>query len=413
MQPRSSGNYTTYVVIAALVIVSLFGIHSMNSQPASADVPLSDKRQTTREAPAVVHRDNTKDIVDAIQPLVQNVNDKLGRLDGDVRSLNSNYNILLEKLSNLEAQNTKAVRANQDLAEEVHDVKRGLNNIDDKVEKINIDKPEPQVIVRTEYKKDSAIAVIEKKNRAIYENAKAIEDQNLANLKTSPTSKAHYRQHTFLHYLFEPVWNCPTKEKVPFVADDGAKYVCNTDRFADLGDDCIIYSIGVNNKAESMFDFDLATRYPNCRFFLMDPSLDARRTKELTSDLLPNMEFHEWGIAPTISTFTNGRPLLPIDEIKRRLGHTGKRITSLKIDTEGAEWLTIPAFMQTEEATLVDEMQIEVHFYSTNFETIIPFFEAVRNKGYVIFSKDMNGHCGNICLYPSSFFFSLLLSLLH
>eukprot|EP01096_Ripella_sp_DP13-Kostka_P010351 TRINITY_DN405_c0_g1_i1.p2 TRINITY_DN405_c0_g1~~TRINITY_DN405_c0_g1_i1.p2 ORF type:complete len:409 (+),score=223.00 TRINITY_DN405_c0_g1_i1:90-1316(+) len=397
MQPRSSGSYTTYVVIAALVIVSLFGIHSMNNQPASADVPVADKHQTTREAPAVVHKDNTKDIVDAIQPLVQTVSDKIGRLDGDVRSLSSNYNILLEKLSNLEAQNTKAVRANQDLAEEVHEVKRGLTNIDSKVEKINTDKPESHS-VRTEYKKDNSLALVEKKNKAIYENAKAIEDQNLANLKTSSTAKAHYRQHTYLHYLFEPVWNCPNKEKVPFVADDGAKYVCNTDRLADLGDECIIYSIGVNNKAESMFDFDLATRYPNCRFFLMDPSLDARRTKELTSDLLPNMEFHEWGIAPTISTFTNGRLLLPIDEIKRRLGHTGKRITSLKVDTEGAEWLTIPAFMDTEEGQLVDEMQIEVHFYSTNFETIVPFFEAIRNKGYVIFSKDMNGHCGNICM---------------
>ena len=377
----------THVAICVVFCTGVFALFFIGSAQREA-VP-ADDRDDKPFAPLVVTR-NPETVTKAkelpssltnIQPLMRNVKEEIDVLEKSIKGLNDNLDQLLRKAQLMEAQGEA--------------IAQGI-----RPEGMSVDEFEAlqRFLAPTVVKQDDTLDVIKAENWAIYQNAKAIEDKNYEAIKTLNSAKAHYRQHTFLHYLFEPVWNCPTKEKVPFVADDGAKYVCNTARLAKLGDECIIYSIGVNNKAESMFDFDLATRFPNCKFFLFDPSLDNARHNELTRDLLPNMEFHAWGIAPGISTFNNGRLLLPIDEIKSRLGHTGKRISILKIDTEGAEWLTLPAFMKSPEAQLVDEMQIEVHFFTTVFDTIIPFFESIRNKGFVIFSKDMNGYCGNACM---------------
>ena len=408
---------TTYIVVGAVLLTVLYALHVLQNNQVPPPPPLNNNNHPTRQAalerPVPQPKDETLSV---LEPLIKSVKEEVLRVEGSMTSLNNNLNQLSSRVNGLDDREATLLQRNRELADSVSSIARTLSVVDGKVEELSKREPlAPSVVVRevssppAKSNNDPGLQEIKRQNKEIYQKAAAIEDENYQKIKTSPQVKAHYKQHTFLHYLFEPIWNCPTKEKVPFVADDGAKYVCDTSRFARLGDDCIIYSIGVNNKAESMFDFDLATRFPNCRFFLFDPSLDRARHNELVSSLLPNMEFHDWGISPHITTFTNGKPLLPIDEIKRRLGHTGKRITSLKIDTEGAEWLTIPAFMETEEATLVDEMQIEVHFFTTDFETVIPFFESVRNKGFAIYSKDINGGCSTQCLsFPFSLSFPLI-----
>lgn len=195
--------------------------------------------------------------------------------------------------------------------------------------------------------------------------------------------------------IYEPEAVCFTEERFGsnerFSAfGDGPKFVCGLD-FLDPKD-CLVYSIGSNNKIE----FEKSIKeFVGCEIHTFDPTLrEAFVGGEYAT-------FHPWALGADgqvmqfngIDRNITGKSLVTIVS---ELNHTGRKIDILKIDCEGCEWEVMPVvFDAVLNGTMhIDQIQIELHDTDATF--INALFQAADRANFRIFHKERN-HWGWTC----------------
>ncbi|KAA8493423.1 hypothetical protein FVE85_8868 [Porphyridium purpureum] len=179
--------------------------------------------------------------------------------------------------------------------------------------------------------------------------------------------------------FFEPEFSCPLKERVGSIGD-GGKYVCHSPTLAK--DNCLMYSVGSNN--DFSFEIGFHEIWPHCAIHTFDPTVKGKVNNP------PFVQFHPWGIvrrsAPISETATPDSALwLSLQDVMRRLNHTGREIAVFKIDIEGGEYDFIEG-LYAEIFFPMAQIQMEVHSPKKNGR----LFLLLRQGGYAIFSKEIN-----------------------
>lgn len=191
---------------------------------------------------------------------------------------------------------------------------------------------------------------------------------------------------------FEPTYNCDSRERVGgaerFAAfRDGPKFMCGVDF---LPKNCLVYNVGSNNNIG--FEQALKSAAPWCDIHTFDP-MRAMYKGQLVST------FHRIAIAGNAiaerAAVQNSSSLsMTLGEVRRRLGHLGRRIDVLKIDCEGCEWTALlPLFSGMEAGELhVDQLLVEAHLdQSLTYEKLVGWFMSADAAGFRMFSKERNG----------------------
>lgn len=163
-----------------------------------------------------------------------------------------------------------------------------------------------------------------------------------------------------------PAGSCDTPLADAFVGEHG---LCNTAELAQAFSDgtCLVYGVGIADNWE--FEKDMARN--GCEVHAFDPTIAKPPTEEPS---LKNLHFHRWGLAG--ETQRNGthqvrgtldgakvtqQPMFTLADMMAELGHTGRKLTVLKIDCEGCEWASlsvVPAALWNQ----VGQMSLELHF---------------------------------------------------
>jgi len=198
---------------------------------------------------------------------------------------------------------------------------------------------------------------------------------------------------------------------------DLSKIVCGLTELQKEHGECIIYSIGGNNKWN--FELDLLQKTP-CAIHTFDCTGPPRRFEKPEHDRLHFHHVclgteHEDAIAPEACRWVQGKcgATWTLLEMQQQLGHN--RIDLLKIDIEGWEWPLLnswPLLMEEDlsrQMALPMQILMEVH-YRTQFAALRPPGVRVRDDfkfakdfvdlqarllqmGYVVVERDDNGAC--------------------
>ena len=177
---------------------------------------------------------------------------------------------------------------------------------------------------------------------------------------------------------FEPTFTCQHEMRLGGLGD-GPKWVCDPHRIAK--DDCLVYSIGSYNN----FDFEesvLRDISKNCEIHTFDPNVGMS-----PSNKPAGVHFHPWGLAQK----TRGK-MKSLKDIVSALGHEHRQIDIFKIDCEGCEWSTFPAWL---EVPNIRQIQAELHKSPKGFDLLSAMFK----KNFVIFHKEPNTYgCKGDCI---------------
>jgi len=166
---------------------------------------------------------------------------------------------------------------------------------------------------------------------------------------------------------FIPAGNCDSPLADASIGEHG---LCITNELKKAVSDktCLVYGIGI---ADS-WEFEKAMARHGCEVHAFDPTIAKPPTDE--SKTLPNLHFHRWGLAGATertgkhkvegtldgAKFTE-QPMFRLEDMMKELGHTGRRLTVLKIDCEGCEWNSL-SVVPDELWSRVGQMSLELHF---------------------------------------------------
>ena len=185
----------------------------------------------------------------------------------------------------------------------------------------------------------------------------------------------------FYHYKCKSVVRYPGGDDISERLD-GAYYACEDGNLKLKHSDCVVLSFGIYNN--DMFD-ESVNQEMNCTVHSMDPFNEPSRVVELRADnpskakavkieINKKWTFHSLGI-------TNGERIRDVNKtgwldtyehILNYLDLNGKVIDIFKIDTEGAEWESIPYIMSTKPELLckyVKQIAIETHSWLYTHES--------------------------------------------
>ena len=216
--------------------------------------------------------------------------------------------------------------------------------------------------------------------------------------KIKETDENHYEKYIF--DLFEPEAVCVTEERFGGTNHhrrydsfgDGPKFACGVDYLHDLYKDkkdnnnCLVYSIGSNNK----IDFEVAVKeYIGCEIHTFDPTLS---TPFVGDDYAT---FHPWGLGKDhakVKFNDKSFSTKSLERIVKDLGHTNRKIDMFKIDCEGCEYDAMPpVFDAVAKGQLqIDQILIELHRKPDPYELFADFFGAADKAGYRITHKERN-----------------------
>ena len=200
-------------------------------------------------------------------------------------------------------------------------------------------------------------------------------------------------------YYFLPVFQCPLAQRLPALAGDGPKYVCNVDIYR-YASDCLIYSFGVSSVNASVFDFALIKAFPHCEIHMFDhaPRVPFSSIDSVVAQI-PNIHFHHIGLA---SARNRKHPKLKsLGELIEMLNHQERTIHALKIDIEGAEWKALPAGIDEAKELGVDilELQIELHSPVSKVRHAVNWFKGIERRGFLMYIMDPNFFCPHCMEY--------------
>lgn len=193
--------------------------------------------------------------------------------------------------------------------------------------------------------------------------------------------------------LFEPEAVCFDEErfgsKERFNAyGDGPKFTCGVNLIAEKakkGEECLVYSVGSNNK----FDFEIAVKNAmGCETHTFDPTLKHPfRGGEYAT-------FHPWGIGldGEEKSFKEDFHWIGkgIETVMKELGHLNRTLDILKIDCEHCEYQAMPVLFEAIAAGRVKVNQIQIEMHGTLYPRVVKFFEAADKAKMRIFHKERN-----------------------
>ena len=126
---------------------------------------------------------------------------------------------------------------------------------------------------------------------------------------------------------------------------------------------CLVYSFGINGNTE--WEQKMNEEF-NCDVFAFDP------TSDLPTNIAPGVTFHQIGLqgdgVDVSKTHSDSyaaldpTKLLTLGEIRKRLGHTERKIDILRLDCEGCEWGALKELACSGESQLVEQLMVEMHF---------------------------------------------------
>lgn len=186
---------------------------------------------------------------------------------------------------------------------------------------------------------------------------------------------------------WEPEWNCDIEERVGEPNwGDGPKFMCNP--HCTLAEpDCLVYSFGSNGKIQ--FERGVKAINPDCEVHVFDPT-DPPSKSSVVSAV---GTFHQWGLGDVEKKFSLGK-VMPLASIMELLGHTGRRLTVLKVDVEGAEWNSFKNHIWElcrSGQLSIGQIQIELHMKGSDRSNPKSFFDGADSCGFMIFHKERNG----------------------
>jgi len=147
---------------------------------------------------------------------------------------------------------------------------------------------------------------------------------------------------------------------------DQSMVVCDTlIKRAEQRDECIMYVFGVGSNDPILRM--AGTEYRNCSVFAFDPTIT--HADFMKDEYGGNVKFFNWGLHSlhddtswnhSVYGQVTGQ-LYTLSAIKHSLGHTGRRISLLRLDCEGCEW-AVAADIMYELMSSIEQVIIEVHF---------------------------------------------------
>ena len=220
-------------------------------------------------------------------------------------------------------------------------------------------------------------------------------------------------------FPFQPMSGCTQTCVGGPCGSDQSKIICGEEQLKKVRNrDCVVYSIGGNNKWQ--FEIDILKNTP-CEVHTFDCTGSITRFQKPDSD---RVTFHHICLGtsfkpgPIKNCTTEGRnsicgPIMTLGEIQSRLGHD--QIDLLKFDIEGYEWPIFNSWPElsdvTSSAQFVYPMQIlvEIHYRTQFPELRLPQQKAVDDfrsaedlvmlqahllkMGYAVIFRDDNRHC--------------------
>ena len=170
---------------------------------------------------------------------------------------------------------------------------------------------------------------------------------------------------------------------------DGQKAVCMDPDIAPVPNKCIIYSLGINNE----WSFDKMFEEFGCQIYAFDPSMDMK-----DGNYTANIHFYKMGISDhDTDQGPKGWKMRSLDSIYKMLEakHGPEAVIDyLKIDVEGAEWLTLPQMLRTGMLDKVKQLGVEVHYWAySSFEEYrngVKVLKSLEDYGFVRFSSRVN-----------------------
>ncbi|KAL5012560.1 hypothetical protein ScPMuIL_011111 [Solemya velum] len=109
------------------------------------------------------------------------------------------------------------------------------------------------------------------------------------------------------------------------------------------------------------------------------------------------IRFHPFGLGVKTDQLTIG-PVMTLQDIRAKLGHTNTRIDILKINVGKTEWMLLPQMLMNRTMKDVRQLVVEFHirmFYQYPRERYLRFLTVLRllyDAGYRIFQSKMNIH---------------------
>jgi len=200
--------------------------------------------------------------------------------------------------------------------------------------------------------------------------------------RTSPVGMMAFYQENW-----EPDFSCAFENRIGD-AGDGGKWVCDPHRLQTVPD-CLIYSFGSSNK----WDFEersTAEIGPHLEIHTFDHTIGSRPSRKPA-----HVHFHPWGIGPSLPIphpppLNNGTGIKSLSDIVTLLGHWGRQIHVFKIDTEGAEFETLPPLLEDGTFAKLRIQQVQIEIHKNTPAKVHRLLQAFRLAGYAIFHKEPN-----------------------
>ncbi|XP_055357236.1 uncharacterized protein LOC129602254 isoform X2 [Paramacrobiotus metropolitanus] len=163
---------------------------------------------------------------------------------------------------------------------------------------------------------------------------------------------------------------------------------------------CLVYSFGVGKD----WSFDDAMHALGCRVYSFDPSI-----KTASYQRNRHHYFYDWGLVTGGARHPRWM-LLSYDDIRRRLNHDDQRVTVLKMDVEGAEWMFLNATNISHRLAEVDQLVLEIHTpryadWRKGVKWRSLLLHNIEKNGFVLFNSRINPLGGDLRAYSHKKFF--------
>jgi len=129
---------------------------------------------------------------------------------------------------------------------------------------------------------------------------------------------------------------------------------------------CLVYSIGIRDD----WTFDMAAMNAGCEVHSFDPSIGTEPDQQPVGDFY---HFHPWGIGSRngqrlkIQEFADAHggmgQVFDFATVLKKLKHTDRRLSLVKMDIEGAEWDVLATMGKSGALKQTDQIILEIHLW--------------------------------------------------
>lgn len=213
---------------------------------------------------------------------------------------------------------------------------------------------------------------------------------NFNSFLTTPHNKQ------FPYDMYEPVWNCRSKERVPAKGGDGPKFMCGVNMYETSTN--YVYSLGSNG--DMQFEDAIHERLPSMKIVTADPTLT-----NPTKNTVRNKHYIQFiNVAVGFENITtiDGKayPSITFEQLKQQYNP----VSIVKIDIESSEHQIFRSHTSCDILNHVDQVMVEIH--GTHVNHIFKWFE---NCDMLLYSKEPNiwgcagYHCGEYAFISAEF----------